>query len=110
MADDRASGEELTIACTLSAADMPDRFGEWQTFYRTSVSGFESGQGYVRLRLDATDSTLGTAASLGQREKQCCAFFSFALELEADQRWLTVRVPSGSEELLESFMGMLTRN
>ena len=53
------------------------------------------------------DEVLLAAASLGQREKECCAFFDFTIALEADARWLCVAVPEGAEATLASFVDAL---
>jgi hypothetical protein len=97
----------VPIACTLEIGDIPERFAEWQAFYRSSVTDTEVSPVSVRLRLDPSDATLAAAASLSQREKQCCAFFDFAISLEVEQRWLTVTVPPGAEETLTTFTAML---
>jgi hypothetical protein len=98
------------VACTLEAGDLPARVAEWQAFYRSSVTATEAGPEdarRLRLRLEPSDATLAAAASLSQREKQCCAFFDFAVELESDGRWLTVAVPAGAEATLSDFTKML---
>jgi hypothetical protein len=98
---------DVPIACTLDAGDLPDRIAEWQAFYRSSVTAADLGAGTLRLLLDPSESTLSAAASLSQRETQCCAFFDFSISLEAEQRWLTVTVPAGADETLSSFADML---
>jgi hypothetical protein len=95
------------IACTLAADDMPGRLAEWRDFARGSVRAVESGPTSARLLLARSDDVLVTAASLAQRETQCCAFFAFSIVLEADERWLSVTVPEDAEEVLASFVEML---
>ena len=46
--------------------------------------------------------------SLSQREKECCAFFDFAIAMDAHARWLVAQVPPDAEEVLASFVGMLS--
>jgi hypothetical protein len=101
----------MEIACTLTGADLPARVAEWQEFYRTSVSEMEHvSPSVVRLKLHATDAGLLSAASLAQREKECCAFFEFAIVLDPDERWLTVTVPASAEAaaVLDAFTAMLS--
>ena len=106
--DARSGGEPcVPIACTLEVGDLPARMSEWQAFYRSSVTATEAGPGSLRLRLEPSDATLVAAASLSQLEKQCCAFFDFAISLEAEQRWLAVTVPEGAEVTLTTFGEML---
>jgi hypothetical protein len=102
--------DAAAIVCTLTAADLPARRVEWQEFYRTSVTELEQATPVtVRLRLAGTDESLLAAASLAQREKECCAFFEFAIVLEPTEKWLTISVPIGAEEVLTDFVGMLRR-
>lgn len=98
------------VACTLTAADLPARIVEWREFYRASVTEADATMPLtVRLRLDGTQETLLAAASLAQREKECCAFFDFAIVLGPAERWLTISVPAGAEVVLADFVGMLRR-
>ena len=62
----------------------------------------------VRLVLRDTEAALVAAASLGQREQQCCGFFEVAIELGPDRRTLTLRVPDGAEEAMATFVSRLT--
>ena len=107
MSAEGARDEVVPIACTLQAGDLPDRLTEWQAFFASSVISSEAAATSVRLLLDPSDATLLIAASLAQREKRCCAFFDFALLLEAEERWLSVAVPTGAEETLATFLEML---
>jgi hypothetical protein len=100
---------QVPIACTLDVGDLGARMAEWQAFVLSSVSAVDAQPTSVRLLLHPSDEALFAAASLGQREKQCCAFFDVAISLEAEQRWLTVTVPPGAESTLSSFTEMLRR-
>jgi hypothetical protein len=73
----------------------------------SSVSTMSSDATRVRLVLDDSDAALLEAASLGQREKACCPFFEVSLELTAETRTLSLRVPEGAEEVLAAFVAML---
>ena len=95
------------IVCTLTAGQWTDRVAEWQQFRRTSVLGSAGGDNVVRLQLAASEQALLAAASLSQREKICCAFFDFAIEIEAGGPWLVIRVPAGAEATLAGFSAML---
>jgi hypothetical protein len=54
-----------------------------------------------------TERALVAAASLAQREKQCCPFFDVHIDIEADGRTLVLSVPDGAEEALASFVAVL---
>jgi hypothetical protein len=98
---------DVPIACTLGPDDLPARLAEWQAFGAASVRSIERAASSARIRLDPSDGALLAAASLAQRETECCAFFEFAVLLEARDRWLTVRVPAGAEDTLSGFLDLL---
>lgn len=75
-------GEPIPIACSLDAGSLAERIDEWRA--------------------------LVAAASLGQREKRCCAFFDVAIGLGADSRTLSLTVPDGAEGALGAFVVLLT--
>ena len=49
------------------------------------------------------------AVALAQREKECCPFFDVTLDIAADRRTLSFRVPEGAEAVLAEFAALLTR-
>jgi hypothetical protein len=95
------------IACSLDAGALTERVEEWRALVATSVRTLTSDATTVRLLLDGSDAALLQAAALGQREKACCPFFAVSLELAADTRTLSLRVPEGAEEVLATFVAML---
>ncbi len=97
----------IPIACTLDAGSLADRAGEWRSFVTSSVVALEADATTVRMVLADSPSALATAASLGQREKQCCAFFDVSLQLEAERRTLVLAVPEGAEDALAAFVTLL---
>jgi hypothetical protein len=103
-----SSREPTPIACTLDAKSLAVRTDEWRQFVASSVVAVESDDTTLRLVLDASESALVVAASLGAREKACCAFFSVDIELDADRRALRFSVPAGAEEALAAFAALVT--
>ena len=99
--------ETPPIACTLDAGSLTERIGEWRDLVASSVASLEPSPRSLRLVLLPSDEALVSAASLGQREKQCCAFFDVAIEVEADRRSLVLAVPPGAEEALATFVTAL---
>lgn len=95
------------IACTLTEGELGDRVAEWQQFFVSSVVAWETEPTTARLQLADDDGALLSAASLGQREKECCRFFDFAVEIGVDHRWLVVSVPADAAEALSGFMAMM---
>jgi hypothetical protein len=95
------------IACSLDVGSLTERLQEWRDLVTTSVESVDVESRSVRLVLQPSDEALVSAASLGQREKQCCAFFDVAIEIEEDRRALVLSVPAGAEEALATFVAAL---
>jgi hypothetical protein len=92
------------LACTLSAEAESDRVEEWRGFLRGSIAVVErTNDRQLRLRLVDATTALTTAVDLAQREKACCAFFEFSIEVDAASCWFVVRVPPGASDLLADF-------
>ena len=73
----------------------------------SSVVRVETDPTSVRLVLRDSDAALVAAASLGAREKACCAFFDVAIEIQPAMRSLRLSVPDGAEEALATFAALL---
>ncbi len=99
---------DAPIACSLDAAGLADRAAEWRTLVTNSVLTVEAEPTSVRLVLSPSDAALVAAVELAQREKQCCRFFGVAVDIEAEERSLVLRVPDGAEEAMATFVDMLT--
>ena len=94
---------KVPIACSLTVADAHDRMDEWRSFVADHVaSSFLDGEG-VRLRLRDGDEALLAAADLAAREKACCAFFTFAVEIDAEGRLLRIGGPRDAREIVADF-------
>jgi hypothetical protein len=98
----------VPVACSLDAASLAGRVDEWRALVASSVVSWEADATSVRLVLEGSDATLAAAAGLGQREKQCCAFFDVGIELGPDARTLYLRVPPEAEEAMAHFVELIT--
>jgi hypothetical protein len=112
-ADEIPASGEVPVACSLDADALGTRAEEWRALVASSVESVDAaavgaaGARAVRLVLRPSEEALVAAAALGQREKQCCAFFDIAIELGPEQRALVVSVPEGAEEALATFVALL---
>ena len=102
------AAEAVPIACSLDATSLAERLDEWRSLLASAVVSVEAHATSVRMVLDESEAALVAAASLGQREKQCCAFFEVAIELGPESRALTLRVPAGAETVLAEFVTSVT--
>ena len=108
-AEAEAAAERVPIACSLDDEGLAERRAEWHALVASpAVVGMESAPTEVRLLLDGTDAALAAAASLGQREKQCCPFFDVAVELDGHHHALRLAVPDGAQEVLAAFVAAIT--
>ena len=101
-------GAEVPVACSLDAGSLADRVEEWRALVATSVVTVEAEPTVVHLVLESSEVALVAAADLAQREKQCCPFFDVAIDIGAQRRTLSLRVPEGAEEVMATFVAVLT--
>ncbi len=99
---------DAPIACNLDAGALADRVGEWRALVAASVVSIVSEPTAVHLVLQRSDEALVAAVTLAQREKQCCPFFGVSVDVGADDRTLSLRVPAGAEEAMATFVAALT--
>jgi hypothetical protein len=99
--------DQVPIACDLDAGSFSERVAEWRAFVASDVTSVQAGRRSVRLTLRPTEHALVAAGGLGQREKQCCAFFDVSIELGPSERTLVLSVPAGAEDALSEFVSLL---
>jgi hypothetical protein len=100
----------IPIACTLTPEAAGDRLEEWRRFAARSTGSPERLTRHeVRVRLDPSPGTLEAAVDLARREKACCAFFEFSIQIQADALWLTASVPPEASATLDEFASLFSR-
>jgi hypothetical protein len=98
----------IPIACTLTSESAAERLEEWRYFLgHSTVAAEKAGDLQLRVQLDDSTRTLEAAVDLARREKACCGFFGFAIEVEAHASWLSITVPPDAADTLEGFMSLL---
>ncbi len=98
---------KVPIACSLEAGQAENRIDEWRMFLAESVTAAAKDGESLRLRLASSDRALLDAVDLAAREKACCGFFSFSIEVDANTQTLEVRVPDDAAAVLDEFAGLL---
>lgn len=97
-------GVDVPIACSLAAPAARSQLDEWRALLATaSVAAERVSPARLSLRLRDDLDQVGTVISLAQREKACCPFFDFAIEIEADRVTLHISVPADAAGILDSF-------
>jgi hypothetical protein len=101
---------EIPIACTLGKEQASDRVEEWRHFIGSSIEAADPvGPDRLRLRLDSSPETLIAAVDLARREKSCCGFFEFSIDLQPDGNWLVIGVPHDAAGVLSDFSRFVPR-
>src|SRR5580658_1107485 len=95
---------QIPISCTLTAEDRSIRGDEWRRFLNSSIDDVRRSGHSARLLLKGGDDVLLTAIDLARREKDCCAFFEFRLQLLPDEVWLEIQVPNDAGEILDGLL------
>jgi MerR family transcriptional regulator, copper efflux regulator len=85
-----SEGAAPDLACTLDAAELPQRVAQWRALL--AGAGHEVIPGGLRFTLPA--SLAGPAAGLAAAEQACCAFFDFRLHLAGAEVHLEIRGPA----------------
>ena len=101
---------QIPVACTLGAEESARRVGEWRRFFRDSITAADTvGPEVLRLRLEPSADTLLAAVDLARREKSCCRFFEFSIDVQEDGCWLVVGVPPDAAAVLADFSLLFPR-
>ena len=61
----------------------------------------------ARFRLGGSAEDLLVAVDLARREKECCAFFDFSVEVGTDACWLVAGVPYEAARVLTDFVRLV---
>lgn len=108
---DQLTGEPLTlvdkppsppIACTLPAAEVPNRIGEWRALL--AEGDIIDTDGGMRVQFPAGTDPAPIAA-LAAAEQGCCSFFTFVLTIDAVGIELLVNEPPHAAGLAASLVG-----
>ncbi len=100
---------KIPIACSLTPDAVVDRMEEWRFLLSTMVIRVERAPNQATLTLGDGDALL-MATDLAEREKACCPFFEFSIELEGLERRLLIGVPTEAEEILTELLAVTQPN
>lgn len=80
---------------------------EWHIALRTSVAKVSrTAPSRVDLRLADGPGPAGQLVELARREKACCEFFTFTVEIDAEGATVVVQVPDDAAAVLDGFGGL----
>lgn len=92
---------DAVVACTLGPSVVAERVEAWAAVAARAV-GRERIHGGLALRFAPIPGLAGEMADLAVAEQSCCAFFRFAVVIEADALTLEVRAPAGAEAVVDA--------
>jgi hypothetical protein len=102
-----AGPAEIAVACTLSGDGQATRFAEWAELF-TQATGQTDADGGVEITFPAVPDLAGRLAALPAREKECCSFFAFTLDITATASiTLHIRGPQDAEPLVAELLGQI---
>lgn len=103
LSDIDPAGTWVPEACTLPAAERPQRAAEFDGLFAEAVRGIERVEP-TRLRLDLQPGpqVAARAAELVTAETRCCSFFTCTITVAADRLVLDITVPARHAGLLDT--------
>jgi hypothetical protein len=93
----------VPIACSLEPAEAKSRLDEWKQLRQVldQVERVSPRRLELVLRPEADVASL---VALAQKEKACCPFFTFTIEVAADHLVLVVEVPADAIKILDNLV------
>jgi MerR family transcriptional regulator, copper efflux regulator len=96
--------DEPVIACTLEPDAMPDRLMNWHDLLAHARQRTTGSDGALRVEFDDA-LRLDELTQLVTAEQRCCAFFSFAITIDARGVALEVRAPDRATDIVAALFG-----
>lgn len=98
---------EIPIACTLNGDEVVHRLAEWKAVFSRAVGTVDYHErGATLTLLDRSDSLL-TITDLAEREKACCPFLLFSIEVDGVATRLRIEVPTEADPVLRELLTLL---
>jgi hypothetical protein len=99
--------QELPLACSLSATELPGRLREMAVLGADALvdAGTEQRGTRAWLRFAAADGIRRRVEAIVAAESQCCPFLTMRVGDEPGAVVLTIAAPEGAEPLLAELVG-----
>ncbi len=94
---------KVPIACTLNVDAAVDRVAEWKEFLSTAVDRVDHDRNHATLTMLGIEA-LVAVTDLAERERVCCSFFQFSIELDGIETRLHIEVPFEAEPILNELL------
>ena len=103
---DVGQSELVPIACSLDAAGLVERRGEFAGLFGGLLVAQERLPRELRLTFAVGQDGESAVRELFRREQECCPFFSFQFSWDGEMLVVTMAVPDGAEGALDGFAEM----
>jgi hypothetical protein len=100
--------EDLPIACTLSATELPGRLQAIAVLGRDALLDARTDGTVARLRFAAADGVRRRVEAIVAAESRCCPFLTMRVADEPDAVVLCIEAPEGAEPVLAEVVGAFT--
>jgi hypothetical protein len=97
---------KVPIACTLTVDAAVDRVAEWKELLSTVVARVDHDRNHATLTILGTEA-LVAVTDLAERERVCCSFFQFSIELDGNETRLRIGVPFEAEPILNELLTLV---
>lgn len=95
---------QLPVACSLSAAELPQRLAEMRAIGETSFVGAEIDAQRALIRFEPEQDLARRLEDVVDKEAECCSFLAISVADREGELELEIVAPDGAEELLEDFV------
>ena len=95
---------ELPIACSLSAAELPERLAELAALGRAALVDTRTEPHHAQLRFAAGEGVRERVEAMVAAESSCCSFLTMSVSEEPDLVVLTIDAPEGAELVLDEMV------
>jgi hypothetical protein len=99
----------LAIACSLTAAERPERLGEIAALGEAALLDVQVLEGHAMLRFAAHDGIRPRLEAIIAAESRCCGFMTFDLHDDRAQIVLRIDAPEDAQLVLEEFAATFVR-
>jgi hypothetical protein len=98
----------LPIACSLSAAELPERLAEMNDLGRAALLDVERKDTTAVLHFRSGGATGERLAAIVAAEARCCAFLDMTLRETHDALALTISAPPDAAPVLDELVAAFT--
>jgi hypothetical protein len=104
------TGDRIPIVCDMSgSADTPaERLEAYAALFADALVGRERTDSGIRFRFAAGPGLEARVLDLAAKEKTCCPFFTFAVNVDGDEVWWDASVvdDDAARAMLEGFYAL----